>query len=90
MGQGAARIVGGARANGCAAADCGAGAQIRAFQPVEYWTLEAQLHPEKQVDQKFKAKFIGIGSEPARVANGTDKDVSTAHLKRAAPEETNG
>jgi len=31
--------------------------EIRAFQPVEYWTLEALLHPEKQSDQKFKAKF---------------------------------
>ncbi len=48
--------------------------EIRGFQPIEYWTLEAQLHPEKQVDQKFKAKLIGIEGEPARVANGKDKD----------------
>src|SRR5579863_8362867 len=40
--------------------------EIRAFQPVEYWTLEALLHPEKQSEQKFKAKFIGIGGEPVR------------------------
>jgi len=48
--------------------------EIRGFQPVEYWTLDALLHPEKQAEQKFKAKFIGIEGEPARVANGKDKD----------------
>jgi len=48
--------------------------EIRGFEPVEYWTLDALLHPEKQADQKFKAKFIGVDGEPARVANGKDKD----------------
>jgi DNA topoisomerase I len=48
--------------------------EIRAFQPVEYWTLDALLHPERQSEKKLKAKFIGIGGEPARVATGKDKD----------------
>ena len=48
--------------------------EIRDFKPVEYWTLEAQLHPEKKAEQKFKAKFIGVEGAPARVANGKDKD----------------
>jgi len=61
--------------------------EIRAFQPVEYWTLEALLHPEKQVDQKFKAKFIGIAGEPARVANGTDKDGKEQFIASALPDK---
>src|SRR6202522_697619 len=45
-----------------------------AFKPVEYWTLDALLHADKQLEKSFKAKFIGIDGEPARVANGKDKD----------------
>ncbi len=61
--------------------------EIRAFQPIEYWTLEAQLHPEKQVDQKFKAKLIGIEGEPARVANGKDKDGKDQFIANALPDK---
>ncbi|MGB8030961.1 MAG: type I DNA topoisomerase [Terracidiphilus sp.] len=61
--------------------------EIRAFQPLEYWTLEAQLHPEKQADQKFSAKFIGIGGEPVRVANGTDKDGKEQFIASALPDK---
>jgi DNA topoisomerase-1 len=48
--------------------------EIGAFKPVEYWTLDALLHVDKQPDKSFTAKFIGIEGEPARVANGKDKD----------------
>ena len=61
--------------------------EIGAFQPVEYWTLEALLHPEKQADQKFKAKFIGIEGEPARVANGKDKDGKEQFIASALPDK---
>ena len=61
--------------------------EIRDFQPVEYWTLEALLHPEKQADQKFKAKFIGIEGEPARVANGKDKDGKDQFIANAVPDK---
>ena len=37
--------------------------EIQAFKPVEYWTLEAQLHPEKQADKSFKARLVGINGE---------------------------
>jgi len=37
--------------------------EIRAFNPVEYWTLEALLHPETQADRSFKAKLVGINGE---------------------------
>jgi len=48
--------------------------EIGAFQPVEYWSLDAILHPEKQSDKSFKARFVGIDGEPARVSNGAEKD----------------
>jgi len=48
--------------------------EIGAFGPVEYWNLDAFLHPEKQADKSLKARFTGIDGEPARVANGKDKD----------------
>ena len=48
--------------------------EIAAFTPVEYWTLEALLHPESRAGDSFKAKFVGIDGEPARVPNGQDKD----------------
>ncbi len=64
--------------------------EIQAFQPVEYWTLEALLHPERQADKKdddkkFRAKFIGVGGEPARVANGKDKDGKDQFIANALP-----
>jgi DNA topoisomerase-1 len=48
--------------------------EISQFKPVEYWTLDAMLHPEKKAGESFKARFVGIDGEPARVANGEDKD----------------
>ncbi|HET6170168.1 MAG TPA: type I DNA topoisomerase, partial [Terracidiphilus sp.] len=48
--------------------------EINAFVPVEYWTLDALLHPEKRTNDGFKARFVGIDGEPARVSNGEDKD----------------
>jgi DNA topoisomerase I len=59
--------------------------EIQAFQPVEYWTLDALLHPERQDDKKLKAKFIGVGGEPARVANGKDKDGKDQFIANALP-----
>jgi DNA topoisomerase I len=37
--------------------------EVQAFQPVEYWTLEALLHPEKKADQTLKAKLVGVNGE---------------------------
>ena len=59
--------------------------EIGAFKPVEYWTLDAILHPEKQDDKKFKARFIGIDGEPSRVANGKDKDGKDQFLSSSVP-----
>ena len=64
-----------------------ASARSAAFNPVEYWTLEAQLHPERQPDKTFKAKFIGIDGEPARVPNGQDKDGKPQFISNALPDK---
>ena len=61
--------------------------EIGAFGPVEYWTLDAMLHPEKQSDKSFKARFIGIDGEPARVANGQDKDGKDQFISNALADE---
>ncbi len=61
--------------------------EIGAFKPVEYWTLDAMLHPEKQADKSFKARFIGIDGEPARVANGKDKDGKDQFISNALPDK---
>jgi DNA topoisomerase-1 len=67
--------------------------EIAGFKPLEYWTLDAMLHPEKQAEKSIKARFIGIEGEPARVANGQDKDgkaqfISNALGDKAAMDET--
>lgn len=61
--------------------------EIGAFQPLEYWTLEAQVFPEKRKDAKFSAKFIGIDGEPARVANGKDKEGKDQFIANALGDE---
>jgi len=61
--------------------------EIGAFKPVEFWTLDALLHAEKQADKSFKAKFIGINGEPARVANGQDKDGKDQFIANALPDK---
>jgi len=61
--------------------------EIGAFGPVEYWTLDAELHPEKQAETKLKARFVGIDGEPARVSNGQDKDGKDQFIANALPDE---
>ncbi|MDE3104748.1 MAG: type I DNA topoisomerase [Acidobacteriota bacterium] len=57
--------------------------EINRFQPVEYWTIGAQLSAGK--DGEFTAKFTGIDGEPARVANGTDDEGKPQFLVGALP-----
>jgi DNA topoisomerase-1 len=61
--------------------------EIGAFKPVEYWTLDAFLHPEKQADGSFKARFVGIDGEPVRVANGKDKEGKDQFIANAVPDK---
>ncbi|HEV2325560.1 MAG TPA: type I DNA topoisomerase, partial [Terracidiphilus sp.] len=41
---------------------------IRAFNPVEYWTVDALLHPDRQANSSFKARLVGIDGERISVA----------------------
>jgi DNA topoisomerase-1 len=61
--------------------------EIGAFKPVEYWTLDAFLHPEKQADGSFKARFVGVDGEPVRVANGKDKEGKDQFIANALPDK---
>ena len=61
--------------------------EIGDFKPVEYWTLDALLHPENQAAKSFKARFVGINGEPVRVANGKDKDGKDLFLSNAVADE---
>jgi DNA topoisomerase-1 len=57
--------------------------EIQAFKPLEYWTLDAILHPENQQEKSLKARFVGIDGDPMRVANGTDKDGKAQYISNA-------
>jgi DNA topoisomerase-1 len=61
--------------------------EIGAFGPVEYWTLDAVLHPEKQAETRLKARFVGIDGESARVANGQDKDGKEQFIANSLPDK---
>jgi DNA topoisomerase I len=61
--------------------------EIGAFQPVEYWTLDALLHPDAQAEKPFQAHFVGIDGDPARTANGKDKDGKDQFIANALPDE---
>jgi len=61
--------------------------EIGGFQPVENWTLDAYLHPEKQPGTGLKARFTGIDGESARVANGQDKDGKDQYIANALPDK---
>jgi DNA topoisomerase I len=61
--------------------------EIAAFEPVEYWTLDAELHPDKRAGDSFKARFIGIDGEPARVPNGKDKEGKDQFLSNSLPDK---
>src|SRR5580692_1981860 len=61
--------------------------EIGAFVPVEYWTLDAELHPERRASDTFKSRFIGIDGEPSRVANGKDKEGKDQFIANALPDK---
>jgi DNA topoisomerase-1 len=60
--------------------------EINAFQPVEYWTVDAELDAGSG-RQSFAAKLVGVNGEPLRVANGTDKDGKEVFLANALPDK---
>ncbi len=41
--------------------------EIKAFNPVEYWTIDADLKASAKDDAAFTARFVGIDGQPAKV-----------------------
>ncbi|HWO39141.1 MAG TPA: type I DNA topoisomerase [Candidatus Acidoferrum sp.] len=55
--------------------------EIKAFQKVEYWTIDAHLSASKP--PAFDARFIGKGEEKVEVTNGEDAEKIRAALETA-------
>jgi len=60
--------------------------EINAFQPVEYWTIDAELEPTAG-KQSFTARFVGVNGTPSRVANGKDEEGKELFLSNALPDQ---
>ena len=60
--------------------------EINAFQPVEYWTIDADLSTGKTA-QQFTARMVGIDGKPIRVPNGVDKEGKEQFLSNALPDK---
>jgi DNA topoisomerase I len=55
--------------------------EIKAFQKVEYWTIDAHLAASKP--PAFDARFVGKGEEKVEVTNGEDAEKIRAALETA-------
>jgi DNA topoisomerase-1 len=62
--------------------------EIKAFNPVEYWTIDANLHPAPK-GQEFIARFIGIDGERARVETVDTPSLPDQKLTDAAVAQLN-
>jgi DNA topoisomerase I len=60
--------------------------EINDFNPVEYWTIDAQLEPTAG-KQNFTARFVGVNGTPSRVANGKDAEGKDLFLANALPDK---
>jgi DNA topoisomerase-1 len=60
--------------------------EINAFDPVEYWTIDAELEPTAG-KQSFTARFVGVNGTPSRVANGKDEEGKELFLSNALPDK---
>lgn len=59
--------------------------EINNFNPVEYWTIDADLKAGKNA-QEFTARMVGIEGKPIRVSNGVDKEGKEQFLSNALPD----
>src|SRR5579871_558395 len=55
--------------------------EIKAFQKVEYWTIDAHLAASKP--PAFDARFVGKGEEKVEVTNGEDAEKISALLEKS-------
>lgn len=56
--------------------------EIKAFEPREYWTIDAHLQAAKP--PAFDARFLGKGEEKIEIGNGEDAEKIRAALEKAA------
>ena len=64
--------------------------EINAFNPVEYWNIDALLSPleaSKQGGQEFTARMVGVAGQPIRVSNGVDAEGKEQFLSNALPDK---
>ena len=59
--------------------------EINDFNPVEYWTIDADLEPGGK--QSFTARFIGVNGTPSRVANGADEEGKEVFIANSLPDK---
>lgn len=57
---------------------CEREAEIRAFQPEEYWTIEARYRTEEK--EPFKARLTHIRGEEAHLHNQEEADEAVSHI----------
>ncbi len=60
--------------------------EINDFNPVEYWTIDAQLQPGAG-KQSVTARFVGVNGTPSRVSNGKDAEGKEQFLANALPDK---
>ncbi len=60
--------------------------EINAFQPVEYWNIDAVLAPAGS-KQEFTARMVGVEGQSARVFNGKDANGKDLYLANALPDQ---
>ncbi len=66
--------------------------EISGFKPVEFWTLDAQLHPDGRVPESFTARLVGIDGKRTTVdtvntpalPDGPTSEQAVAELEQAA------
>ena len=63
--------------------------EINAFNPVEYWNIDATLLPGAKKDggQEFVARMVGVKGQPIRVSNGVDPEGKEQFLPNALPDQ---
>jgi DNA topoisomerase-1 len=58
--------------------------EITAFQPVEYWSIEADLAKLQNGDQTFRAKLAKVDDQDPLIANQADAETLAEELRGAA------
>ncbi len=63
--------------------------EINAFNPVEYWNIDATLIPGANKDgaQEFVARMVGVKGQSIRVSNGVDAEGKEQFLANALPDK---